>query len=211
MAFRAFISVDLPRLELLVALTEELRGTGASLKLVDPDQVHLTLKFLGDTEEALVPRIVEAMRASAAGVAPFTVRIAGTGAFPNLRRMNVLWVGMSGAEPLVQIARGLGAGVEPLGYPREGRDFSPHVTIARVKGGRGQDEARRVLDAHVRDRLRAVEHDARPALAQHVPIKTRHRRRPQSPEDRIATFDDGGASSMLGDEVQNVLLGYATA
>ncbi|TLZ70867.1 MAG: RNA 2',3'-cyclic phosphodiesterase [Methanobacteriota archaeon] len=151
MAFRAFISVDLPRLELLVALTEELRGTGASLKLVDPDQVHLTLKFLGDTEEALVPRIVEAMRASAAGVAPFTVRIAGTGAFPNLRRMNVLWVGMSGAEPLVQIARGLGAGVEPLGYPREGRDFSPHVTIARVKGGRGQDEARRVLDAHVRD------------------------------------------------------------
>jgi len=150
-AFRAFVSVDLPRFEALVALSEELRRTGASLKLVDLDQVHLTLKFLGDTEEALVPKIVGAMRESVAGVHPFTVRIAGTGAFPNLRRMNVMWVGMTGAEPLADVAKRLEVAVEPLGYPREGRAFSPHVTIARVKGTRGLDEARRVLEAHVRD------------------------------------------------------------
>jgi 2'-5' RNA ligase len=151
MPFRAFISVDLPRLPPLEALSEELRGTGASLKLVDPGRVHLTLKFLGDTEEALVPRILEAMRASVAGVPPFPVRLVGTGAFPSLRRMNVLWVGMEGAEPMVEVARRLEAGVEPLGYPRERRDFSPHVTIARAKGGRGLEEARRVLEAHARD------------------------------------------------------------
>jgi 2'-5' RNA ligase len=151
MAFRAFISMDLPELETLKALGEELRRTGAALKIVDLRQVHLTLKFLGDTEEALAPRIVEAVRASVAGIRPFTVRLVGTGAFPNLRRMNVVWVGMEGAEPLVAIARRLEAGMELLGYPREGRDFSAHVTVARVKGPGGVDEVRRVLEARARD------------------------------------------------------------
>jgi len=151
MAFRAFISVDLPELDALRALAEELRRTGASLKVVDVSHVHLTLKFLGDTEEALVPRIVDAMRASVAGIRPFTVRLAGTGAFPDLRRMNVVWVGMEGAEPLAEIARRLEESLEPLGYPRERRAFSPHVTNARVKGPRGLDDVRRVLEARARD------------------------------------------------------------
>jgi 2'-5' RNA ligase len=86
-----------------------------------------------------------------AGIRPFTVRLVGAGAFPNLRRMNVVWVGMEGAEPLVEIARRLEAGMEPLGYPREGRDFSAHVTVARVKGPRGLDDVRRVLEARARD------------------------------------------------------------
>lgn len=151
MTFRAFVSVDLPRLDRLEPLMAELTASGAPLKPVRLDQVHLTLKFLGDTEEALVPRIVEAMRASVAGVPPFTIRLVGTGAFPNLQRMNVLWVGIEGGEPMVAIARRLEAAVEPLGYPREGRDFSAHVTIARVKGGGNLDLAREVLRAHAAD------------------------------------------------------------
>ena len=151
MAFRAFISADLPRLDRLEPLMAELRASGAPLKLVKLEQVHLTLKFLGDTEEALVPRIVEGMRRSVAGVAPFAIRVRGTGAFPNLRRMRVLWVGLEGGQPLVEIARRLEAEVEPLGYPREGRDFSPHVTLARVREGGDLDAARRVLEAHAGD------------------------------------------------------------
>ena len=150
MVFRGFVSVDLPRLPALEGLLDELRGTGAALKPVDATQVHLTLKFLGDTEEALVPRIVDVMGASVAGMRSFTVHLRGTGAFPNPHRMKVLWVGMEGAEPLVEIARRLEAGMEPLGYPRERRDFSAHVTIARVNGPRGLDDARRVLQAHAR-------------------------------------------------------------
>lgn len=151
MAFRAFISADLPRLDRLEPLMAELRASGAPLKPVRLDQVHLTLKFLGDTEEALAPRIVEAMRASVAGIPPFTIRLVGTGAFPNLRRMNVLWVGIEGGQPLVEIARGLEAGMEPLGYPREGRDFSPHLTLARVKGPGNLDRVRRILEARAHD------------------------------------------------------------
>ena len=151
MAFRAFISADLPTLEALDPVMAELRASGAPLKLVKLEQVHLTLKFLGDTEEALVPRIVEAMRRSVSGVAPFAVRVVGTGAFPNLRRMRVLWVGLEGGQPLVDIARRLETETEPLGYPREGRDFSPHVTLARVKGGGDLDRARQVLETHAKD------------------------------------------------------------
>ena len=151
MTFRAFISVDLPPLDPLEPLMAELAASRAPLKPVRLDQVHLTLKFLGDTEEALVPRIVEAMRASVAGIPSFAIRMVGTGAFPDLRRMKVLWVGIVGGEPLVEIARRLEAAVEPLGYPREGRDFSPHVTIARVKGGGDLEGARRALEAHAAD------------------------------------------------------------
>ena len=151
MTFRAFISVDFPKLDTLRALTDELIRTGAPLKLVDLHQVHLTLKFLGETEEALVSKIEEAMRASVVGVTPFTVRLTGTGAFPNIRRMNVLWVGMVGGEPLVEVARRLDAGVEPLGFPREKKSFSPHVTIGRVKGGGGLDPLRRVVTDHAED------------------------------------------------------------
>lgn len=151
MAFRVFISADLPRLDRLEPLMAEFRASGAPLKLVKLEQVHLTLKFLGDTEEALVPKIVEGMRRSVAGVAPFAIRVTGTGAFPNLRRMRVLWVGLEGGQPLVEIARRLEAETEPLGYPREGRDFSPHVTLARVREGGNLDAARRVLEAHAAD------------------------------------------------------------
>src|SRR2546428_4333953 len=117
------------------------------------------MKFHGETEVAFVPRLVEALRAGVAGISPLAVRLVGTGAFPTLHRMNVLWVGMEGAEPLAEIARRLEAATEPLGYPREGRDFSPHVTIARVKGPRGLDAVRRVLEAHARDAFGEVRVD----------------------------------------------------
>ena len=151
MAFRAFISVDLPEVGALTVLVDELRRTGSPLKLVDLSQVHLTLKFLGDTEEPLVPRIADVIRSSVAGLKPFLVRLEGTGAFPNLRRPKVLWVGMAGAEPLVEIARRLEAGAEPLGYPREGRAFSPHITIARLRASGGLDAVRQVIEARTHD------------------------------------------------------------
>jgi len=176
--FRAFISVDLPELEALKALGEELRRTGGPLKIVDPARVHLTLKFLGDTEEELVPKIVDVMRKSVAGVRPFTVRLVGTGAFPNLHRMNVLWVGMEGADPLVEIARRLEAGLEPLGYPRENRDFSPHTTIARAKDRRGLDAVR-----GPGDELELLEPRNRGARAVDLAVEAVRRRAPKLPRD----------------------------
>ncbi len=132
------------------ALLRELSETGAPLKLVRGELVHLTLKFLGDTQEVLVPRIVTAMHHAVEGIPPFSVRLVGTGAFPSLRRMNVLWVGMEGGEPLRDIARRLEEGIEPLGFPRENREFSPHITVARVKSGQGLDAVRKLLESRAK-------------------------------------------------------------
>jgi len=149
--FRGFIAVDVPRSPALDQLAADLRRASPSLKVVDPAQVHLTVKFLGETEEGLVPEIVTAMREATAGVRPFEIRVRGTGAFPNLGRMNVLWVSVEGAEPIAKIADALEGALEALGFPREGRPWKAHVTLARVKGRSDLDGVRRILESHAHD------------------------------------------------------------
>lgn len=146
--FRAFISADLPPLPTLAEVTRNLAAASRDLKTVATDHLHLTLKFLGDTEEGLVPEIASAMREASAGVHSFSIRLLGTGAFPSLSRPAVLWVGIEGGEVLGRIARSLDEHLVALGFPREGRPWSPHVTLARVRGRRGLDRVQEILRAH---------------------------------------------------------------
>ncbi len=151
MTFRGFIAADVPPTPDLESFAVELREAGGPLKVVSVDQLHLTLKFLGDTEEGLVPEIVTAMREAASGVPPFEIRVRGTGAFPSLGRMKVIWVGVEGAEPLARIAAALEASMEPLGFRRENRAWKAHVTLARVKGSRDLEQARTILRTRAAD------------------------------------------------------------
>ena len=144
--FRAFISADLPTLAPIEALVQDLRSASRELKLVSPDHLHLTLKFLGDTEEGLVPEIVSAMREAGVGVGPLDLRVRGMGAFPNPERPNVIWVGVEGAEALGKMAKSLNANLEALGFEAEHRAWSPHVTLARVRIPRGLDRVRQILE-----------------------------------------------------------------
>lgn len=150
MTFRGFVAVDVPATPRLDAFAAELHTASPSLKVVHTDQIHLTVKFLGDTEDGLVPEIVAAIQEAAAGVRPFEIRIQGTGAFPSPARMNVIWVGVEGAEPIAPIADALETSLESLGFPREGRPWKAHATLARVKGHRDLDRVRRVLEAHAK-------------------------------------------------------------
>jgi len=135
---RAFIAVKLDerihrRLELL---QEELRGAMPArvVRWVEPDNIHLTLKFLGDTPAARLPDITRALEGVAAGVKPFAFDLAGLGCFPNTRRPNVVWVGIQ--EPagrLAALQERIEEALEPLGFAREGRGFSPHLTLGRVR------------------------------------------------------------------------------
>ncbi|MGI0149880.1 MAG: RNA 2',3'-cyclic phosphodiesterase [Thermoplasmata archaeon] len=150
----------MPTSPALDALAEDLRRASPSLKVVNTKQLHLTVKFLGDTEEGLVPEIVTAMREAAADVRPFEIRVRGTGAFPSLARMNVIWVGVEGAEPIARIAELLEASLEPLGFPREDRPWKAHVTLARVKGRQDLDRVRRILEAHATEAFGAHVVDA---------------------------------------------------
>jgi 2'-5' RNA ligase len=138
--FRGFIAVEVASSERLEDFSRAVKATDAPLKMVNLDIIHVTLKFLGDTDEALIPEIENVMKDSVAGIEPFTVKIKGTGAFPNMNRISVVWAGMENAEALGRIAEKLSKNLEPLDFKPEKKRFSPHVTIARVKGGRNKDK-----------------------------------------------------------------------
>lgn len=151
MTFRGFISVDMEDTRELQGLHRELRAIGGGLKTVDIGIVHVTLKFLGDTEESLVPRIVAAMEQAATGVAPFDVALRGVGAFPSTSNIRVVWVGMENAEQLASVALKLDEMLIPLGFHKEERPFSPHLTMGRMKDPRGSAEVRGVIERHASD------------------------------------------------------------
>ncbi|MEO2241379.1 MAG: RNA 2',3'-cyclic phosphodiesterase [Euryarchaeota archaeon] len=140
--FRAFISIDIEEDEVIDRIQElqdRLKASGADLKLVEPENVHLTLKFLGDIPESRVSEVVEAMERAADTVEPFTLRLKGLGVFPNIRHIRVVWVGVDeGADETKAMAAVLEDELGRRGFRRERRDFVPHVTIARVRSGRNK-------------------------------------------------------------------------
>ena len=160
MTFRGFIAVDIPTSPSLDAFAAELRRASPALKVVDTGQLHLTIKFLGETEEGLIPEIATAIREACANLRPFEVHVRGTGAFPSLSRMNVIWVGVERADPLVRIAESLEESLEALGFPREKRSWKAHGTLARVKGRPEIDRIRRTIESHATDAFGTHQVDA---------------------------------------------------
>jgi len=159
MKFRAFIAVDVGPLPALLELADKLRAARADIKLVEPENIHVTLKFLGDTEEDLVEEIHRHMSESVKDVEPFTLRLEKMGAFPGLNYMRVVWVGMEGAEPLVQIARSLNSALKPLGFRSDKKGFKPHLTVARVRSPRNINELRQAIEAHMENPFGEVQVD----------------------------------------------------
>ena len=138
---RAFVAVDIDDPKVLSAVDaaqEDLRATGADLKLVETQNVHLTLWFLGEiTQETL-----ESVKQSLMGIrfSPFDLRVAGVGYFPGGRSIRVVWAGVENADgQLKHIYGQLRQRLPSLGFKPDRRGFSPHFTIARVRSSRGQD------------------------------------------------------------------------
>ncbi|MFH1012923.1 MAG: RNA 2',3'-cyclic phosphodiesterase, partial [Thermoplasmatota archaeon] len=91
--FRGFIAIDIPLNEHLRNLLESLQKTHAQIKLVEPENIHITLKFLGDTQEHHIDSIEQMMQESVQTTSPFTMTLKGTGVFPNEKYVKILWVG----------------------------------------------------------------------------------------------------------------------
>jgi 2'-5' RNA ligase len=141
---RSFIAVELPgELKLALArLQEKLRsGSKAPVKWVDPDSVHLTLKFLGNIDPAIVGKITAVLEEAVSGMRPFNVEVSGLGVFPNIRRVQVVWVGLAGeVEKLGRLQQRIETGLVPLGFAAEPRPFTPHLTLGRVRDYVAPDE-----------------------------------------------------------------------
>ena len=130
---RAFIAIKVEASQSLRKVLRTLRDMGRHVRPVDPDALHLTLRFLGQTDEAQVGRIVAAVESAVETEASFSLRIEGLGAFPDSRRPSVIWAGMEQAEPLNRIVVRIDEGLETLGIDRDDRPWRPHLTLARVK------------------------------------------------------------------------------
>lgn len=146
MPFRAFIAVELGDISKITPLVSEIDKADAGYKLAEPEAMHITLKFLGDTEERMVPEVQACIEAAVRNIAPFDIGFKGYGAFPNTRRMRILWIGVTGGEALVTIAKYLEDALEELGFERENREFTPHITLGRLKGDFAKRSGVRAMD-----------------------------------------------------------------
>ena len=149
---RSFVSIDIDDESVLSNVTSvmsSLSSIGGDLKLVERENIHFTLKFLGNIDRGKLAEVKSKL--SQVRFEPFQLEIKGAGAFPSLKRMNVIWVGVgegwSNAEQIFEQTEKV---LHEAGFSRETRPFSPHVTIARVRSGRKLDEIGSFL-AHLAD------------------------------------------------------------
>ena len=141
MSIRCFVAVECGGHELTAKFTEVkrmLEATRADIKFVEPENIHLTLKFLGEIEPSLVEQTSQIVKETS--FQPFSAKLEGVGVFPNLRRPRVVWAGITdGVSQLAEIWKNVDTKLSRLGFERERRGFSPHITIGRVRSGKNRD------------------------------------------------------------------------
>lgn len=131
---RLFIAVDLPKSlkELLFLLCEQ-KKVIEGVNIVSKENLHITLKFLGEVSELMIPDISNKLREIANDFDPFVLKITHTGVFPNLNFPKVVWIGMEKELTIIKLANTIDEKLESLGFKREEKEFKSHITLARVK------------------------------------------------------------------------------
>jgi len=118
-----------------------------SIKWVDPEGAHLTLKFLGWVSPTNVPAIEDRLRTIGASNLPLNLHLDGLGTFPSPQRARVLWIGLAGdLDGLEALQRGVESAMQSLGFAAEERPFSPHITLARLRDDASPSERRQLAD-----------------------------------------------------------------
>jgi 2'-5' RNA ligase len=145
---RCFIAIELPDgvKRGLRELQSRLKADSqAPVKWVDPDNIHLTLKFLGNVATDRMDEITAALTQAVQGTTYLSLEVKELGVFPNPRRVQIVWVGVSGeVEKLARLQQRIESGLRMLGFPPEGRRFTPHLTLARLRDRATPEERARL-------------------------------------------------------------------
>ncbi len=148
---RAFIAVAVPDAlkSILCGIQEDLKRRRIRARWVLPESMHLTLKFLGDAALSDVEMIRRAMTAAAEAAAPMTLAVKGVGVFPGVRRPNVIWTGIHGqTDELADFHADLDSRLAELGFLRENRKFTGHLTLGRFKDRVRPDQCIELIQAY---------------------------------------------------------------
>jgi len=140
---RSFIAIEIPDFirSQVADLQDEMRRLHSHVSWVAPRNIHVTMKFLGNIQESLVLQIGNILGEVSSRTRPFEITIENLGFFPNPRRPRVLWVGVTDRQQrLKSLFQEIEKGLLPLGFMREKRGFTPHLTIGRVRNSRGINE-----------------------------------------------------------------------
>ena len=148
---RAFIAIKIPEeiQEKLGDIQKKLQQSEAHVSWVNAKNIHLTLKFLGNIEEARIADIISRLQESAKSVAPFQLQVGYAGAFPNIRSPRVVWVGVTDDEngSLKTLQTNLESRLAKLGFRKEKGRFQPHLTLGRVRSQKNRSNLFRAIES----------------------------------------------------------------
>ena len=148
---RTFVAIPIPAeiRRRLVEVEQDLMPAKAGVKWVPEDSFHVTLKFLGYVEPERLEAIAGGVEAAIQGTGPFEVELAGVGAFPKITRPSVVWVGVTrGGQEMISLADRIDREMAKIGFEREKRPFSPHITLGRVKSPENLSGLRELIERH---------------------------------------------------------------
>lgn len=152
---RAFIAIEIENTETLnniIKWKKQLETLGIDAKFVEDENIHLTIRFLGEISTASLEQIKELLDNVSKMFKPFEIKVAGFGAFPNVYRPRVLWVGIvEGFETLANIRKYIDSEIVRRGLKdvhKDQHEFSPHITIARLKSYRGVEKLQKYFDEY---------------------------------------------------------------
>jgi len=175
MNIRCFIAIPIGEtIEKQISdLIFSLKKHDADIKWIKPDGMHITIKFLGKTQDRMIPKIKDALVHAASLFDPFFITIQGIGAFPHVNRPRIFWVGIKNMDSLEKLHTEIEDRMSRIGYVTEERSFHPHITLGRVRSQRGVRTITRMLDlardtefgdAYI-DKLELMKSDLKPAGA----------------------------------------------
>jgi len=147
-SFRGFIAIDLSATPKILEFENALTKIGADVKLVEPENIHITLKFLGDVEQHTIDPIDQIMNDAVHDMNPFTFTLKRTGVFPNQQYMKIIWIGIENEQPIITLAKILDEQLCTLGFTKEKREFSPHLTIGRVRTAKNKEQLLQTIQTY---------------------------------------------------------------
>jgi len=148
---RSFLAIELPKpiLRKIEEVQGDLKLTHADVRWVNPEKIHLTLKFFGNIEESRIDAIFKAIEEPIQNNPPFFLNVRGVGAFPQMRNPRVIWMGLvNGKEVLVSLQKQIEIQLEKIGFQPEDRPFHPHLTLGRTRSSRGKEELVGKMEKH---------------------------------------------------------------